>query len=88
MTLLYKGAYKYPHQVPGKTARYLGWAVFRVKATQREVLFVTTHLDPYSKPVRVAQSVQFGVFSIGPSIRSSGVKNDTGLTCAGTLARK
>jgi endonuclease/exonuclease/phosphatase family metal-dependent hydrolase len=55
MTLLYKGAYKYPHQVPGKTARYLGWAVFRVKATQREVLVVTTHLDPYSKSVRVAQ---------------------------------
>ena len=55
MTLLYKGAYKYPHQVRDKTARYLGWAVFRVKATQREVLFVTTHLDPYSRSVRVAQ---------------------------------
>ena len=55
MTLLYKGAYKYPHQVRSKTARYLGWAVFRVNATHREVLFVTTHLDPYSRSVRVAQ---------------------------------
>jgi endonuclease/exonuclease/phosphatase family metal-dependent hydrolase len=55
MTLLYKGAYKYPHQVRNSTARYLGWAVLRVQATGHEVLFVTTHLDPYSKSVRVAQ---------------------------------
>lgn len=55
MLLLHKGAYKFPHQVRGKSARYLGWAVFRVKATGHEMLFVTTHLDPYSKTVRVAQ---------------------------------
>jgi endonuclease/exonuclease/phosphatase family metal-dependent hydrolase len=55
MLLLHKGAYKYPHQVRNSTARYLGWAVFRVQATGHEMLFVTTHLDPYSKSVRVAQ---------------------------------
>ena len=55
LLLLHKGAYKYPHQVSNSTARYLGWAVFRVRATGHEVLFVTTHLDPYSKSVRVAQ---------------------------------
>ena len=55
MLLLHKGAYKFPHQVRNSTARYLGWAVFRVRATGHEVLFVTTHLDPYSKTVRVAQ---------------------------------
>jgi endonuclease/exonuclease/phosphatase family metal-dependent hydrolase len=55
MLLLHKGAYKYPHQVRNSTARYLGWAVFRVRSTGHEVLFVTTHLDPYSKSVRVAQ---------------------------------
>ncbi len=55
MLLLHKGAYKYPHQVRNSTARYLGWAVFRVRATGHEVLVVTTHLDPYSKSVRVAQ---------------------------------
>jgi len=55
MLLLHKGAYKYPHQVRNSTARYLGWAVFRVRATGHEMLFVTTHLDPYSKSVRVAQ---------------------------------
>jgi len=55
MLLLHKGAYKYPHQVRNSTARYLGWAVFRVRATGHEVLFVTTHLDPYSQSVRVAQ---------------------------------
>ena len=55
MLLIGKGQYKYPHQVAGKNARYLGWGVFRVKATGQEMLFTTTHLDPYSKSVRVAQ---------------------------------
>ena len=55
MLLRAKGAYKYPHQVQDSTARYLAWAVFEVRATGRQVLFTTTHLDPYSKSVRVAQ---------------------------------
>jgi endonuclease/exonuclease/phosphatase family metal-dependent hydrolase len=55
MLLIHKGAYKYPHQVSGKNARYLAWGVFRVKATGQEMLFTTTHLDPYSPAVRVQQ---------------------------------
>ncbi|MEO5708627.1 MAG: endonuclease/exonuclease/phosphatase family protein [Nocardioidaceae bacterium] len=55
MLLLHKGAYKYPHQVAGKNARYLAWGEFRVKATGQQMLFTTTHLDPYSQSVRVAQ---------------------------------
>lgn len=55
MSLVYKGAYRYPHQFSGKNARYLAWAVLRVKATGHEMLFTTTHLDPYSRTVRVAQ---------------------------------
>jgi endonuclease/exonuclease/phosphatase family metal-dependent hydrolase len=55
MLLLSKGAYKYPHQVKNSTARYLAWAVFQVKGTGQQMLFTTTHLDPYSKSVRIAQ---------------------------------
>ncbi len=55
LALIYKGAYRYPHQVPGKTARYLAWTVLRDRATGKEFLFTTTHLDPYSIPVRIQQ---------------------------------
>ena len=55
LALIYKGAYRYPHQVPGKTARYLAWTFLRDRATGKEFLFTTTHLDPYSIPVRVQQ---------------------------------
>ena len=55
MLLLHKGSYKYPHQVSGKNARYLAWGVFQAKATGQQMLFTTTHLDPYNRTVRVAQ---------------------------------
>lgn len=55
MLLVHKGAYKYPHQVAGKNARYLAWAVLQVRATGQQMLFTTTHLDPYSQSVRVEQ---------------------------------
>ena len=55
LALIYKGAYRYPHQVKGKTARYLAWTVLRDRATGKEFLFTTTHLDPYSIPVRIQQ---------------------------------
>lgn len=55
MLLLHKGAYKYPHQVHNSTARYLAWAVLQSKVSGQQMLFTTTHLDPYSKSVRVAQ---------------------------------
>lgn len=54
-SLVSRGAYRYPHQVRNSTARWLAWAVLRDKATGRDFLFTTTHLDPYSKTVRVAQ---------------------------------
>ena len=55
LMLLHKGSYKYPHQVAGKNTRYLAWGVFQVKATGQQMLFTTTHLDPYSPAVRVQQ---------------------------------
>ena len=55
MKLVYKGSYRYRHQVRNSTARWMTWAVLRVRATGKTFLFTSTHLDPYSKSVRVAQ---------------------------------
>jgi len=55
LTLLYKGAWTFPHQVAGKTKRTMAWAVFRVRSTGATFFFTSTHLDPYSKSVRVQQ---------------------------------
>ena len=55
LALVSRGAYKFPHQVRNSTARFMAWAVLRVKATGHDFLFTTTHLDPYSKSIRVAQ---------------------------------
>jgi endonuclease/exonuclease/phosphatase family metal-dependent hydrolase len=54
-SLVSRGAYLYPHQLANKSARRLAWAVLRSRATGHDLLFTTTHLDPYSKTVRVRQ---------------------------------
>lgn len=49
------GAVKYHAQTAGRSARYLAWAIFRVRSTGKRFLFTDTHLDPYRKSVRQAE---------------------------------
>jgi endonuclease/exonuclease/phosphatase family metal-dependent hydrolase len=55
LTKVSTGAMKYKAQTAGKYERYLGWAVFREKATGKEFLFTDTHLDPYTVTSRVKE---------------------------------
>lgn len=55
VTMVNQGSIQYANQTPNTTARFLVWAVLRMKATGREFFFSTTHLDPYQKSTRMAQ---------------------------------
>jgi endonuclease/exonuclease/phosphatase family metal-dependent hydrolase len=55
LSLVGSGMYRYPHQTRGKNPRFLVWARLRVLATGQDFLFTTTHLDPYTKSVRIAE---------------------------------
>ena len=54
LDLVSQGGMRYSSQV-SENKRYLAWAVFKVKETGREFLFVTTHLTPRSSSVRERQ---------------------------------
>lgn len=58
MTLLKTGAIRYASQRRGATDRYAAWAIFRQRSTGREMAFFSTHLEPKSYSVRLAQSRQ------------------------------
>jgi endonuclease/exonuclease/phosphatase family metal-dependent hydrolase len=53
--LLASGAYAYPTQFAGETSRQMSWAKLEYLATNRVVLFTTTHLSPSSDAVDVKQ---------------------------------
>lgn len=55
LEMVAQGAEQYQNQTAGKNLRYLVWAKFKVKATGKQFLFTTTHLDPYSDTTRKAQ---------------------------------
>lgn len=55
VTLVREGAITYADKASGKPDRYLGWAVFKMKATGKQFFFANTHLDPYSITARKKQ---------------------------------
>ena len=55
VTLVRQGSEKFKTQTPDKNARYLVWAVFKMKATGKQFFFTDTHLDPYSEATLKAQ---------------------------------
>ena len=54
LELVSEGGRRFASQV-NENKRYFAWAVFKVKATGRTFLFVTTHLTPRSQSVREKQ---------------------------------
>jgi len=58
LTLLKTSQIKYSSQRRGATSRYAVWAKFRERATGKEFFFFTTHLEPGSSSVRLAQAKQ------------------------------
>ena len=55
VALVKAGAMTFSAHAKGKSQRYLAWAILRMKATGRQFLFTTTHLDPYSVTARKKQ---------------------------------
>lgn len=55
VTMVSSGSFKYAHQSANKTDRYLVWAILGMKASGRQFLFTSTHLDPYSAADREAE---------------------------------
>jgi endonuclease/exonuclease/phosphatase family metal-dependent hydrolase len=55
LTLVRRNSLKYTYQSASEPRMYLAWAVLRSKATGKEFLFTTTHLDPSSRRIRQAQ---------------------------------
>ena len=49
------GSLTYSAHAAGKPQRFLAWAVLKNKATGKQFLFTTTHLDPYSVSARKSQ---------------------------------
>ena len=71
LTLVDEGSFLYANQSPGKTERYLVWAVLKDNATGDSFFFTNTHLDPYDANVRkrewqelIAQSKQLNTRSL------------------------
>jgi len=58
LVLLNKGAIRYSSQRGGATSRYAAWAIFRQRSTGKEFVFFSTHLEPKSYGVRLAQARQ------------------------------
>ena len=58
LILLNKGAIRYSSQRGGATSRYAAWATFRQRSTGKEFVFFSTHLEPKSYGVRLAQARQ------------------------------
>ena len=58
LVLLNKGAIRYSSQRGGATSRYAAWATFRQRSTGKEFVFFSTHLEPKSYGVRLAQARQ------------------------------
>ena len=58
LSMISQGSYTYAHQNPATraTVQYaMAYATLRVRATGKRFLFVTTHLDPPNRTVRVQQ---------------------------------
>jgi endonuclease/exonuclease/phosphatase family metal-dependent hydrolase len=55
ISLVRAGSLTFSAHAAGKPQRFMAWAVLRVKATGKQFLFTTTHLDPYSITARKSQ---------------------------------
>ena len=55
VAMVKQGSYRFTTQTAGRYERYLAWAVLKMKATGKQFLFTSTHLDPYGATTRVAQ---------------------------------
>jgi endonuclease/exonuclease/phosphatase family metal-dependent hydrolase len=58
IALVKQGAMTYSRHARGRNARFLAWAVLRVRSTGRQFLFTNTHLDPYGVSARKAEWTQ------------------------------
>ncbi len=55
VSLVKAGSLTFSAHAAGKPQRFLAWAVLKMKATGKQFLFTTTHLDPYSISARKSQ---------------------------------
>ncbi len=58
MTLIKTGSIRYSAQRSGASSRHAAWAILRQRSTGRELAFFSTHLEPGSYTVRLAQARQ------------------------------